>query len=116
MNVATTTSRTCFSIRSRSRFAVRCGQLRPLVVSRILRTFPQRPIASRHGEGYRLAHYEKHKVAAGMQCLPDSLVGTEYYVPTGEGREGWLAERLADVKRWREGRPDDSREPDQADQ
>ena len=56
-----------------------------------------------YGEGYRLAHYEEHKVASGMQCLPDSLAGTEYYTPTGEGREAWLAERLAQVKRWRSG-------------
>ena len=58
-----------------------------------------------YGDGYRYAHNEEHKVAAGMQCLPDSLAGTEYYTPTGEGREAWLAERLAQVKRWREGPP-----------
>ena len=58
-----------------------------------------------YGEGYRYAHNEEHKVAAGMQCLPDSLAGTEYYTPTNEGRESWLAQRLAEVKRLREGKP-----------
>ena len=47
-----------------------------------------------YGKGYRYAHDEKDKVAAGMQCLPDSLVGMEYYVPTEEGREGLFKERL----------------------
>ena len=63
-----------------------------------------------YGKDYRLAHYEKHKVAANMQCLPDSLAGSEYYHPTCEGREAWLSERLSDVKRWRAGTPDDTQE------
>jgi len=51
-----------------------------------------------YGAGYRYAHDEENKVAAGMQCLPDSLAGTEYYVPTTEGREGAFKERLEWVK------------------
>ena len=47
-----------------------------------------------YGKGYRYAHNEKDKVAAGMQCLPDSLVGTVYYRPTEEGREGLFKQRL----------------------
>ena len=47
-----------------------------------------------YGEGYRYAHDEEDKVAAGMQCLPDSLVGTRYYEPTTEGRESAFKERL----------------------
>ena len=56
-----------------------------------------------YGDGYRLAHYEEHKVAAGMQCLPDSLAGTEYYRPTEEGREKAFKDRLAWVKSIRAG-------------
>ena len=56
-----------------------------------------------YGAGYRYAHDEENKVAAGMQCLPNSLVGTEYYEPTSEGREGFLKDRLAWVKSLREG-------------
>ena len=55
-----------------------------------------------YGQGYRYAHDEEHRIAAGMTCLPDSLVGAEYYAPTQEGRESWLAERLAKVKEWRD--------------
>ncbi len=40
-----------------------------------------------YGKGYKLAHHEEHKVAAGMRCLPDSLAGRTYYQPTEEGRE-----------------------------
>lgn len=54
-----------------------------------------------YGKGYRLAHYEQDKVAADMQCLPDSLVGAEYYAPTREGREGLFADRLAELKELR---------------
>ena len=36
-----------------------------------------------------------------MQCLPDSLVGKEYYRPTEEGREGAFKERLEEIKAWK---------------
>ena len=55
-----------------------------------------------YGSGYRYAHDEEGKVAAGMPCLPDSLVGTEYYKPTEEGREGLFKNRLDQLKRLRE--------------
>ena len=51
-----------------------------------------------YGKGYKLAHHEEHKVAAGMRCLPDSLASRTYYQPTEEGRESWLKERLEQVK------------------
>ncbi|MBQ3300557.1 MAG: replication-associated recombination protein A [Eggerthellaceae bacterium] len=51
-----------------------------------------------YGKGYRYAHNEQDKVAADMQCLPDSLAGTEYYVPTEEGREGLFKQRLDQLK------------------
>jgi putative ATPase len=54
-----------------------------------------------YGAGYRYAHDEADKIAAGMQCLPDSLVGTEYYVPTEEGREAAFKTRLEQIKELR---------------
>lgn len=54
-----------------------------------------------YGKGYRYAHDEENKVAAGMQCLPDSLAGTEYYTPTEEGREGLFKNRLEQLKELR---------------
>ena len=53
-----------------------------------------------YGRGYRLAHYEENKIA-DIQCLPDSLVGTEYYTPTEEGVEARIKARLAAVKEWK---------------
>ena len=55
-----------------------------------------------YGSGYRYAHDEEGKVAAGMQCLPDSLAGTEYYKPTEEGREGLFKGKLDQLKKLRE--------------
>lgn len=51
-----------------------------------------------YGRGYRLAHHEPDKVAAGLECLPDALAGTQYYNPTAEGVEGKIAARLAKLK------------------
>ncbi|RVU97747.1 replication-associated recombination protein A [Coriobacteriales bacterium OH1046] len=51
-----------------------------------------------YGAGYRYAHDEEGKVAAGMQCLPDSLAGTAYYQPTDEGREAAFKARLEQLK------------------
>lgn len=56
-----------------------------------------------YGEGYRLAHDEEGKVAVDMQCLPDSLVGTEYYTPTKEGHENRFRERLVRLRALRQG-------------
>ena len=53
-----------------------------------------------YGKGYRLAHYEENKIA-DLQCLPDSLAGTEYYRPTSEGVEAKIAARLDAVKAWK---------------
>ena len=53
-----------------------------------------------YGKGYRLAHYEENKIA-DLQCLPDSLAGTEYYTPTNEGIEAKIAARLEKIKDWK---------------
>ncbi len=54
-----------------------------------------------YGSGYQYAHDMEGKVAADMQCLPDSLVGTEYYTPTEEGREGLFKARLEQLRELR---------------
>ena len=53
-----------------------------------------------YGKGYRYAHNEENKIA-DLQCLPDSLVGTEYYNPTNEGLEAKIAVRLGQIKEWK---------------
>ena len=56
----------------------------------------------RYGEGYQYAHDTKEKMAR-MQCLPDSLLGREYYRPTEEGVEGRFKARLDAIKKWKNG-------------
>ena len=53
-----------------------------------------------YGAGYQYAHDFEDKLT-DMQCLPDSLLGREYYRPTEEGVEGRFKNRLAEIKRWK---------------
>ncbi len=50
-----------------------------------------------HGMGYRYAHDGEHGVVE-QQYLPDELVGTEYYHPTGNGFESKVGPRLAQLR------------------
>ena len=54
-----------------------------------------------YGEGYQYAHDCPDKLA-DMQCLPDALVGKEYYYPTSEGFERNYGERYYQIKEWKE--------------
>lgn len=54
-----------------------------------------------YGKGYQYAHDTEEKIT-NMQCLPDSLVGTEYYRPTEQGLEGRFKTRLEQIKKWKE--------------
>jgi putative ATPase len=51
-----------------------------------------------YGKDYQYAHDVEGKVA-DMECLPPSLAGRRYYVPTGEGREKLLAARMEEIAR-----------------
>ena len=53
-----------------------------------------------YGAGYQYAHDTKDKLT-NMQCLPDSLVGREYYKPTTQGLEAKWKERLEYIKNWK---------------
>lgn len=53
-----------------------------------------------YGKGYQYAHNTEGKLT-NMQCLPDSLVGTEYYKPTTQGLEARVKARLDEIKRWK---------------
>ena len=53
-----------------------------------------------YGKGYQYAHDTKEKIT-NMQCLPDSLLGREYYRPTEQGVEGRFKARLAEIKEWK---------------
>ena len=54
-----------------------------------------------YGKGYVYAHDTKEKIAR-MECLPESLKGTRYYIPGEAGEEKKQAERLKKVQRFRE--------------
>ena len=53
-----------------------------------------------YGKGYKYAHNEKDKLTT-IQCLPDSLLGREYYRPTEEGIEARYKARLEEIKKWK---------------
>lgn len=53
-----------------------------------------------YGEGYQYAHDTEDKLTT-MQCLPDSLQGRKYYVPTAQGSEARVQERLRQIEAWR---------------
>ena len=54
-----------------------------------------------YGKGYIYAHDTEEKIA-DMECLPESLVGTEYYHPGDQGFEPRFKERYEAIKKWRE--------------
>ncbi len=54
-----------------------------------------------YGDGYIYAHDTKEKISS-MQCLPDSLVGKEYFTPGNQGLEAKYKARLEEIKKWKE--------------
>ncbi|MDD6186991.1 MAG: replication-associated recombination protein A [Oscillospiraceae bacterium] len=54
-----------------------------------------------YGKGYQYAHDTEDKLT-NMQCLPDSLLGREYYTPTEQGQEAKFKQRLRLIKEWKE--------------
>ena len=53
-----------------------------------------------YGKGYQYAHDTADKLT-NMQCLPDSLLGREYYRPTEQGLEAKYKTRLQQIKDWK---------------
>lgn len=53
-----------------------------------------------YGKGYQYAHDTANKLT-NMQCLPDSLLGREYYRPTEQGLETRYKARLEQIKAWK---------------
>jgi putative ATPase len=53
-----------------------------------------------YGKGYQYAHDYDEKITA-MECLPDSLKGRRYYLPTEQGREARVKERLEQILAWK---------------
>ena len=53
-----------------------------------------------YGKGYQYAHDSEEKLT-NMQCLPDSLLGKEYYQPTEQGLEAKYKAKLEKIKEWK---------------
>ncbi|MBR3866266.1 MAG: replication-associated recombination protein A [Butyricicoccus sp.] len=53
-----------------------------------------------YGKGYQYAHDASDKLTA-MECLPDSLRGKRYYIPTEQGSEARAKMRLDAVLQWK---------------
>ncbi len=67
----------------------------------VIRNAPTRLMKElEYGKGYRYAHDYEDKLT-DMQCLPDSLVGKEYYHPTEQGLEIKFKTRLDEIKNWK---------------
>ncbi|MDO5561100.1 MAG: replication-associated recombination protein A [Oscillospiraceae bacterium] len=54
-----------------------------------------------YGKGYQYAH-DTHEKITNMQCLPDSLLSAEYYIPTDQGLEAKYKTRLEKIKAWKQ--------------
>lgn len=54
-----------------------------------------------YGKGYEYAHDTEEKLTH-MQCMPDSLKDRMYYHPTEQGDEKKAAERLEEIRKFRE--------------
>jgi putative ATPase len=51
-----------------------------------------------YGKGYQYAHNAEEKVT-DMTCLPESLLGRNYYKPTDQGFEARIRQRLEEIRR-----------------
>lgn len=72
----------------------------------VIRNAPTKLMKDLHyGEGYQYAHDAKDRLT-DMQCLPDSLLGREYYHPGNLGSEARIAERLQQIKTWKANPPE----------
>ena len=70
-----------------------------LPVPKKLRNAPTRLMKQEgYGQGYRYAHEFPGHVVPGETYLPDELVGTSIYEPTGEGFEKMIRDRLARIR------------------
>lgn len=53
-----------------------------------------------YGKGYEYAHDNEDKLTM-MQCMPDSLLGREYYHPTNQGSEMKVKARMKQIDDWK---------------
>ncbi|MBN8739564.1 MAG: recombination factor protein RarA [Lysobacterales bacterium 69-70] len=51
-----------------------------------------------YGKGYQYDHDVDGGIALDQQCLPDALLGREFYQPTGRGLEARIGEKLRELR------------------
>ncbi len=61
-----------------------------------------------YGEGYRYAHDEPESFAAGEHYLPDGMETVRWYEPTEHGVEQRIRDRLRQLRKLDEKKPDDA--------
>ena len=77
----------------------------------VIRNAPTRLMKELHyGEGYQYAHDTAEKLTA-MECLPESLAGKRYYLPTDQGSEQRVALRLQQIQAWKQQERERKKEP-----
>ena len=59
-----------------------------------------------YGKDYKYAHDYEDRLT-NLQCLPDSLIGREYYTPSEQGVEVKCKARLEQIKAWKLKHKDD---------
>jgi putative ATPase len=60
-----------------------------------------------YSAGYQHAHNFEDAIT-GMECLPPSLIGKQYYLPTNRGLEKRIAERMEEIRKVREAKREGS--------
>ncbi len=53
-----------------------------------------------YGKGYKYAHDYEEKLTA-MTCLPESMAGKRYYLPTDQGEEAAFKQRFEEIEAWK---------------
>ena len=69
------------------------------------------PTAAMKQWGYSAGYQHAHKfedAITGMECLPPSLVGKQYYMPSNRGVEKRIAERMEEIRKAKEAKKEES--------
>jgi putative ATPase len=69
------------------------------------------PTAAMKQWGYSAGYQHAHKfedAITGMECLPPSLVGKQYYMPSNRGLEKRIAERMEEIRIAKEAKKEES--------
>ncbi len=81
---------------------IRTGTAEPVPLQ--LRNAPTKLMKDLHyGDGYQYAHNVEEKIT-DMECLPESMRGSRFYLPGKEGAEAAVQEKLERIIAWKQDR------------